>query len=291
MGTHGDGVIKPARIVFLAVVCLLCVPWGSAESVKDMAQPTSYVVDLAGVIDPDARAQMEQLAAEVEREAHATIEVVTIHSLDGASIEDFATELEEKWKVGPKGTDRGVILLFAINDHKRRIEVGYGLEGVLNDAKVGDIGRSMVSDLRAGDYGSAILGGERQIADDIAKDAGVTLTPLPGPPQQRGRRTSSSRGPGIFPFLFLIFVLFLVFRGGRGGGGGGGGGFGGGSWLPWFLIGNALGSGRRDRGDGGGGWGGGGGDSGGGGFGGGDDGGFSGGFGGGSGGGGASGDW
>lgn len=292
-GPQGDGVRRSARILCTALALFLCSFGLAAESVKDMAQPTSYVVDLAGVLDPDTRAQMEQLAAEVEREAHATIEIVTIHSLDGESIEDFATALQEKWKVGPKGTDRGVILLFAINDHKRRIEVGYGLEGVLNDAKVGDIGRSMVPDLRAGDYGSAILGGERQIADDIAKDAGVTLTPLPGRPQQR--RAQRSSGPGIFPFLFLIFILFLIFRGRGGRGGRGGGGYGGGGgWLPWFLLGNMLGSGRRYRDDGGG-WSGGGGswggDGGGSGGGGGDDGGFSGGFGGSSGGGGASGDW
>src|SRR5579875_2849189 len=173
-------------MALLAAGVAVATATAGAEAVKDLpARPTSYVQDFAGVIDPGAKAQMETLGAEVEREAHATIEVVTIHSLDGESIEDFATQLEDKWRVGPKGTDRGVIMLFAINDHKRRIEVGYGLEGVLNDAKVGDIGRSMVPDLRKGDYGSAILGGERQIADAIATDAGVTLSPLPGRPEQR----------------------------------------------------------------------------------------------------------
>ena len=272
-----------------ALALLAC--WATlarAEAVKDLAQPTSYVDDLAGVIDPGAKAQLEALGAEVERETHATIEIVTIHSLDGVPIEDFATQLEDKWKVGPKGTDRGVIMLFAVNDHKRRIEVGYGLEGVLNDAKVGDIGRSMVPDLQAGDYGSAILGGERQIADDIAKDAGVTLTPLPGPVQQQRGGTRRGGGLRIGPILIVVAMLFFLFRGGRGGRGGGGGG----GWLPWFLLGNVLGSGRR-YGGGDGGFGGGGGLGGGdgGGSGGGDDGGFGGGFGGGSGGGGASGDW
>ena len=272
---------------WLGVVALLaCAALPAyAEAVKDMAQPTSYVDDLAGVIDPGAKAQMEALAAEVERETHATIEVVTIHSLDGDTIDDFATQLENKWKVGPKGTDRGVIMLFAINDHKRRIEVGYGLEGVLNDAKVGDIGRTMVPDLQTGDYGTAILGGERQIAADIAQDAGVTLTPLPGRPQAQEQSPSGGgRSWGFLPFLLIFLVIWFISRGGRGGRGGGGGG---GGWLPWLLLGNLMGSGRRSAGgggfggDGGGGFGGGGGD----------DGGFSGGFGGDSGGGGASGGW
>ena len=267
------------RILLLCPM-LLASALARAEKVADLPQPTSYVSDLAGVIDPDSRAQMEALGAETLREANATIEIVTIHSLEGEPIEEFATALEDKWKVGRKGTDRGVLMIFSMDDHKRRIEVGNGLEGVLNDAKVGDIGRSMDEQLKAGAFGAAILGGEQQVANDIAADAGVTLTPLP----QRATQPVQNRGgggPGIFFFITLAVVLWLLFRGrgGRGGRGGGGGG------LGWFVLGNLLGSGGGFRG-------GGGFDGGGGGFGGGsDDGGFSGGFGGGSEGGGASGSW
>ena len=267
--------LHPLLLAFVVVPTL-----ARAESVKDLPQPTSYVSDLAGVIDPDSRVQMEALGAEVERETHSTIEIVTIHSLDGDSIEDFATQLEDKWKVGPKASDRGVLMIFAMNDRKRRIEVGNGLEGVLNDAKVGDIGRSMDAALEQGNVGQAILGGEQQIANDIAADAGVTLTPLPR--QRQPQRQQHGGGFGFVPILFLILFLWFIFRGGRGGRGGGGPGGG----LGWFVLGNLLGSGGRFGGGGGGG-GFGGGDGGGGG----DDGGFGGGFGGGSEGGGASGSW
>ena len=251
-----------------------------AESVASLPQPTSYVSDFAGVIDAGSKAQMEALGAEVERETHSTVEIVTIRSLDGVAIEEFATALEDKWRVGPKGTDRGVLMIFAMNDRKRRIEVGNGLEGVLNDAKVGDIGRSMNAGLEAGNVGQAILGGEQQIANDIAADAGVTLTPLPQRPVQQ-KATRGGSGFGFLPILLLLIFLWLLFRG-RGGRGGGGG-------LGWFVLGNLLGSRGGGGGFGGGGGGGGfGGDSGGGGN---DDGGFSGGFGGGSEGGGASGSW
>ena len=263
--------------------------WGGvparAEAVKDLPQPTSYVSDFAGMIDAGSRAQMEALGAEVERETHSTIEIVTIHSLDGQSIDEFATALEDKWKVGPKDTDRGVLMIFAMNDRKRRIEVGNGLEGVLNDAKVGDIGRSMNAGLEAGNTGQAILNGEQQVANDIAADAGVTLTPLPRRPAQQ-RATRGGGGFGFLPFIFLAVFLWLLFRGR--GGRGGGGGFGGGSGLGWFVLGNLLGSARGGGGFGGGNGGGGFGGDGGGGN---DDGGFSGGFGGGSEGGGASGNW
>ena len=70
------------------------------------------------------------MCAQVDRLAHAQIAVVTIKSLDGEPIKNFATALEDKWKVGKKGTDRGLLLIFAPNDRKYRIEVGYGLEGI-----------------------------------------------------------------------------------------------------------------------------------------------------------------
>jgi uncharacterized protein len=239
------------------------------ESPDKLPKPTSYVSDNAGIIDPESLAMMQQISAEVESKAHATLEVVTVNSLDGLTIEQFATALEDNWKVGPKGTDKGVLMIFALKEHKWRIEVGYGLEGVLNDAKVGDIGRSMVPQLKGKQYGPAILMGEEQVADDIANDAGVTLTsfldmqdqieaslpPPPPPPSHPVLR-------GIQVFFFLVIFVVVLRLGG---------------WRLLFIL---LGSNLIGRGGGGGGFGGGGG---------GDD--FGGGFGGGSGGGGASGSW
>ncbi len=107
--------------------------------------PTGYVNDFAGVLSPSTKSNLESLCTQVDRQAHAQIAVVTIKTLDNdQSIDEFATALEEKWKVGKKGTDRGVLMLLVMNPRKYRIEVGYGLEGILNDAKVGDIGRAMV---------------------------------------------------------------------------------------------------------------------------------------------------
>jgi uncharacterized protein len=252
----------------LLLVCSLS-GFARAESPAKLPQPTSYVSDFAGVIDPASKQNIEDIAAQVAAKAHATIIVVTVNSLDGMAIEDFTTQLEDKWKVGPKGSDKGILMVFAIQDRKRRIEVGYGLEGILNDAKVGDIGRSMVPQLQQGEYGPAIQGGVQQIANVIATDAGVTITPpaqqdVVYQPQQRARH----HGNNWIGLIFFIGFLLLMFRGGGRGGG----------WM-WFLLGSMMGGGGR--GGGGGGFGGGGGS-------GGD---FGGGFGGGSGGGGASGGW
>ncbi len=246
-----------------------------AETVAALPAPQGYVNDFAGVLSETVRQQVESLCTSVDRQAHAQIAVVTIKTLDGdQSIEEFATQLEEKWKVGTKGTDRGVLMVLVMTPRKGRIEVGYGLEGILNDAKVGDIGRSMTADAKANDYDSAVPLGVQQIANVIAADAGVTLTPADRSSHAQPSRPTSIGFGQIVMFVILgIFLLSVFGRGGRGGGGGG---------LGWFVLGNLLGGmggGRR----GGFGGGSGGGDNDGGGFGG---------FGGGSsGGGGASGDF
>lgn len=262
-------------VVVLASAGVTGVPaW--AEKVSDLPAPTGYISDFAGVISPEVKGKLEQRCTEVDREAHAQIAVVTIKTLENdQSIEEFATELEDKWKVGNKD-DRGVLMVLVMTPRRGRIEVGYGLEGILNDAKVGDIGRSMVPDAAKGDYDSAVTLGVGQISRIIAADAGVTLTPI----ARRQRVSQSQPAPLTFGQMLTygvvaLIVLFVLFRSG-------------GSGLLWFLLGDAMGGGfgggRRGGGFGGGGFGDGGG--------GGDDGGGFGGFdGGSSGGGGASGDF
>src|SRR6201996_8480709 len=159
---------------WLAIVLLTFAPSlvVTAESVNSLPAPTGYINDFAGVLSPSTKSSLEDLCTQVDRQAHAQIAVVTIKSLDNdQSIEEFATALEDKWKVGPKGTDRGVLLIVSIAPRKYRIEVGYGLEGILNDAKVGDIGRSMVPALQRGEYGPGLVEAEQQIANVIAADA------------------------------------------------------------------------------------------------------------------------
>ena len=253
-------------IVLLFFAWILPAP---AEQVQNLPQPTNYVNDFAGVLSPETLTTLNALCAQVDRQAHAQIAVVTIKSLDGEPIEDFATALEDKWKVGKKGTDRGLLLLLVPGDKKYRFEVGYGLEGILPDGRVGSIGRQMVPYLRQNDYDSATNMAVQQVASIIAADAGVTLTqpqrtyaPATGPPSR-----PLTLGEMLVLGVVLLLVIFLLARFG-------------GSGLLGFLIGMFLGGGGGGRG-GGGNWGGGGGDGGGfGGFGGGS-----------SGGGGASGSW
>jgi len=246
----------------------------SAEKVSDLPQPTDYVSDFAHVLSPEAIARIDAVCAQLDQApANAKIAVVTVHSLDGDDAADYANQLESHWKMGDKnhGPNRYAMVFLAVDDHKYRIEVGYGLEGILNDAKVGDFGREMVPLLRANDYDGAMTQAVADVAQVIADDAKVTLTDQPVVQQTVPQRHSSGLG-WIKVVIILIVILLYLFRVL-------------GSWGLFGLWGMGLFGGGRGFGGGGGGWGGGGGGGGGGGFGG-----FGGG-GGGFGGGGAGGSW
>ncbi|MBB6144854.1 uncharacterized protein HNQ77_002810 [Silvibacterium bohemicum] len=244
------------RGVFALLACFATV-FAFAEPVKSLPRPTDYVSDLAHVMSPEVKQRINLLCGQVDHQAHAQIAVVTIHSTDGEPIQQYAVDLEDAWGVGPKKSDRGVIILLAVNDRKRWIATGYGLEGILPDARVGDIGRQMVPYLRANDFDGAVTAAVNPISQIIATDAGITLTPL-------GRRSQQPQQIHISLFHIIVFGIFLIlvlvflvrtggsgligfllgmFLGGGGRGGGGGDGDGGGSGFGGFGGGSTGGGG------------------------------------------------
>lgn len=272
--------LKLAVFLALAAQCVYAEPIASLH-------PTNYVNDFAGVLDASTGARLNALCKQVEEKAHAQIAVVTVKSLDGQDVVSYAVALYQAWGIGPKSSNRGVLILLATQDHKYWTTVGYGLEPILPDGKVGGLGREAVPLLRNGDYNGAVTLLTSRVASVIAQDAGVTLEGVPTAPRY-APNPRSAQGPGaafgLIVLVIFVLVVWTMIRRGGGSGRGGGGGFW--SGLLWGILLNNMGGGRGYRGGyGGGGWGGGGfgGSGGGGGFGG---------FGGGStGGGGAGGSW
>jgi uncharacterized protein len=269
--------LKPFPL-FCLLLTLACATL--AEDLKKI-HPTGYVTDLAGAITAETKTRLEALCTELGQKTGAQMAIVTVHSLEGQSVENYAVDLYKQLGVGAKQDNRGVLLLVSPDERKYRIEVGYGLEPVINDARAGDAGRAMVPFLRQGEFSSAIEIAAWQLAKYIADDRGVTLT---GRPPARPVRQQRDNGSGGFPTWLIIGIFLLIWFMGRSSGSGRGGGSG---WWIWPLLLSGAGRGGRGGWGSGGNWGGGGfgggGDSGGGGFGG---------FGGGSsGGGGASGSW
>ncbi len=240
-----------------SVVTMILLACGAvAEPVRSL-KPTGYVNDYGQVLDAQTTADLENLCREVDQKTNAQIAVVTVHSLDGSDIESYAVNLFHQWGIGPKGKDRGVLILVAVNDRKYRIEVGYGLEPLLPDGKVGSFGREAVPLLRQENYSQAISLMTTRVADTIATGAGVTLSTRPqrGPPAEP-EPASETSGWNVIEFLFIA-VLLLVFVGpiavlflrtlfgfgGRSGRRYYGGGWGGGYWGGGGFSGGGFGGG------------------------------------------------
>ena len=223
--------VFPAILLFLLVV-----PCLSALEVPKRAD--GYVTDQAGILSPAARANLEEILRAYEEKTSNQVVVATFPSLEGNSLEDFSLRLAETWKVGQKGRDNGVIFLIFKKDRKMRIEVGYGLEGVLPDALAGQIIRNVIAPyFRTGDYSNGIVAGP----DAIIK---ATQGEFKGTGPADGSKENSKAHRAFIAGLLVLFLLpYLVpllsshqigRRGGRFGGywtgGFGGGGFGGGGF-------------------------------------------------------------
>jgi uncharacterized protein len=203
--------LRLAKSVGRHLFLLCCLIFGvsrlPAEQFKDL-KPQGYVNDFAGVLSAPAKEKLAALCAELDRKAGAQIAVVTVSSLGGEAIEQFSIDLATQWGVGPKQQARGVLILLAPNDRKYRVEVGYGLEAILPDGKVGGFGREMVPLLQRTDYGGAVTLLTERIAAVIAADRGVTLDTFSGVASPSAE-PDTSLFPASSIVWLLIFVIFL----------------------------------------------------------------------------------
>jgi len=216
----------------LALALLLAVP---AYAVDWKAlKPEGYVSDFAHVVDGQSRTSLEQYAASVEKSTGAQLAFVTLPTLQGEPIEDVANDLFHAWGIGQKHQDNGVLLLLVVNDRRSRVEVGHGLEETLPDGFDGLLLDNMRPELRAAQYGPALLTAAQAIGEAIGKAKNVTLA---APAAATKRVIQHQQQVPWVPILFGLFVFWLLVRSNSRRGGGGGGGF----WTG-MILGNALNS-------------------------------------------------
>ena len=169
---------------------------------------------------------MLMVTQELLKKTEIPVVIVTMPDIGGAEYNDYANRLYENWGIGKKGVDKGVLIFVTVKERKMRIEVGYGLEGVLPDGLAGDVRDSyMTPYLRNNEYGKGLLNGTLAVAQIIAKGAGVELTGQAAVPV----KTTKKRSSGL-PFLFIIiFFVIMSFSSRRRGG----------SWwiLPLLFLG------------------------------------------------------
>ena len=241
----------------------------SAEPISSL-KATGYVNDFAGVLDDATRTYVTQTCQQLDDKAHAQVALVTINSTDGEDIFNYSVELYQKWGIGQKGRDRGVLVLLAVKDRHYFVNVGYGLEPILPDGKVGGFGREAVPYLKQGDYSGAGRLLVSRVAEVIAADAGIALDNQPAPVRRDAPQEKTSPFSLILVVIVVLIVLFTPLRrllfygllfGGMGGrsrygngwrsGGGFGGGWGGGGGFGGF---GGFGGGSTGGGGAGGSW-------------------------------------
>ncbi|MEW9124456.1 MAG: TPM domain-containing protein [Thermotaleaceae bacterium] len=225
-------------------------------------EPTGefYVADFAGVLSNEGK----DTIIGVNRNYEATQEkpqivVATVQNLQGLEINEYAVKLFEKWTIGNRTHDNGVLLLLALEERRIWIEVGYGLEGAIPDGRAGAILDAVLPFLSQGDYSQGLLQAFTLLAKETNEEYGYNDEEILGSytigqPPPRNTNYTSREIPSVVRALGIFFVLFLLWldhrflkgffigmllrmflyggrggRGGRGGGGFGGGGFGGGS--------------------------------------------------------------
>jgi uncharacterized protein len=250
------------RIGQLSIVLIL-IAVGPAAAQITIDDPGTFVVDRADLIDASAEARLESWLKELETRTTAQVKVLTVPTTQGESAFDFGMRHAEKWKLGQKGKDNGVLIVLALKERQDHILVGYGLEGVLPDSWCGTLRRKVfVPAFKQSKFSDGLYQGTVLIANRIANDAGVTLA---GMPQYKMPKRGTRAAGGFTCILFWLVIMFILpaiarrgrgyrrwgggglleglfwgsmmssmFRGGGrsswGGGGFGGGGFGGGSF-------------------------------------------------------------
>jgi uncharacterized protein len=226
----------------LVALCLFLLGATSRAEVPIPPAPTRWVTDTAGFMSPAARQSLDATLERYQRETGHQLLVWIGRTTGATPVEDWTVRAFQAWRVGRKGIDDGLVVFVFADDRKIRIEVGYGLEGVIPDAVASRIIREVIAPrIRAGDHDGAITAGVAALMQRIGN-------PTPDDRFQRDRGSVRQPRPlgigqiiflailGLAVLIFLIthptlaaFLLFNILSGGRGGGGGSsGGGFSGG---------------------------------------------------------------
>jgi uncharacterized protein len=258
MGAFAAGFAR-LRFVSLVLLCLLApglVP--AATAAPQFPALTGRVVDDAHILSDATQRDLTGKLAALETKTSRQLVVVTVPSLQGYEISDYGYQLGRAWGIGQKKLNNGVLFIIAPNEHRTRIEVGYGLEPILTDALSSVIIQTKVLPaFRNGDFDDGVRAGTDALIEQLSLDTSTAEKRAAAAEHQLARQ-DNGRPPisALIIFIVIVFVFLRMFGGwgalpflfmggggwggGRGGGGGGGGGFGGGGGS--FGGGGASGS-------------------------------------------------
>lgn len=269
------------RVLSCTAAIVLLAALGLSAAAEVSYQPTApfFVNDFADVLSAGTEQQIVELGRALQQQTGAQAVAVTVPSLGGQSVEDYAIDLANAWGIGQKEADNGVLILIAVEERKLRIEVGLGLEGALPDGKTGRLmDEYMTPFLRQNDYSTGMLEGYKAVTAQIYQEYGIDSSELAGYGISDSRDTGSGQKTDVYSFLSVlspiaVIIILMILRrvfygrgfpffwffggphgphGGSGndtfGGGGFTGGFGGGGGGGFSGGGGSFGGGGGSRG-------------------------------------------
>ncbi len=188
-----------ALVVWASVLMMSAPAWAQRpEDVPNPRAANAWVSDMANVIDAERERQLNAMIDEFKRRTGAEIAVVTIRRAQGRTPKEFATELLNRWGIGERGRDKGVLVLLALEDRRIEVETGYGVEPFLPDGQIGEIlDEYVLPQFRQGDYGQGLLAGVQAMIG-ILKNASWDVVP------------SAEKRPSGFPFGTLVLLLIAA---------------------------------------------------------------------------------
>ena len=224
---------------FILLTLFLCL----CTAVFAMPNPTAefYTADYAGVLSDSTKQYIISISNDLYSKTKAQIVVAALDTINGENERDYAINLAESWKIGGSDEDNGVLILLALTERKIDVEVGYGLEGVLPDSKVGRfIDNYAMNYLKNGDYDNGIKNLYNAIAAEVYSEYNLEMPENMDYVAQPENGSEDDTDIISIVIFILIFLFYLWLNGGRrrrrgfymfpmGGFGGRGGGFGGGS--------------------------------------------------------------
>lgn len=166
-------------IKFIVVILVLILCFSITATAIDLPEPTSrfFVNDFANVIDDEVEDELQSIGASLYNQTTAQVVVVTVDSLDGYDVSEYALELGREWGVGSEESDNGVILLLSVNDRQVTIQVGYGLEGCLPDGKTGRVlDQYGVPHFTYDDFSTGLADTYKVLVSTVCEEYGVELS-------------------------------------------------------------------------------------------------------------------
>ncbi|MGL6198479.1 MAG: TPM domain-containing protein [Lachnospiraceae bacterium] len=229
-GVRGTVRYRNLLRLFLSLILISCFSLPVNAGIQ-IPNPTTdfFVNDFANVLSSEVKNQINQQSRQYQNNDGLQVVVATVDSLEGNSIEDYSLAMARAWGIGSKKENKGILILLAIEDRSVRVEVGYGMEGVITDSLSGRFIREVTPDLSAGNYSEGIKGLYDLVLAELEEPGAYEET----------------QGSGSFGLIAIIFIIIIMLFGGfwgprrrnrfggygggfRGGGGGYGGGFRGG---------------------------------------------------------------